>query len=212
MSRIETNRTNAQHSTGPKTPEGKRRSSLNALRHGLTGQIVVMPSEDLEAYQRHVKSFTDDCDPKGAIEANLVQSIADTSWRLHRAAASEANLQTISVTGESDQIQQALAMALAQESHARALSNLSIHTQRLARQYEREVAQLHTLQETRRVKETRELEDLLDIMDMYEAKRTIYIPANDGFVFTKPEIDAAKRARNRRDLAKKAFSYRRAAA
>jgi hypothetical protein len=46
---VKTNRANAQLSTGPRTPAGKQRSSLNALRHGLTGQIVVMPTEDLEA-------------------------------------------------------------------------------------------------------------------------------------------------------------------
>ena len=44
------NRANARHSTGPKTEVGKKQSSLNALRHGLTGQIVVMPYEDLLAY------------------------------------------------------------------------------------------------------------------------------------------------------------------
>ena len=51
--RAEINRENAQHSTGPKTEAGKKQSSLNALRHGLTGQIVVMPTEDLAAYQLH---------------------------------------------------------------------------------------------------------------------------------------------------------------
>src|SRR5580692_9080330 len=91
-SRIEINRANAQHSTGPKTTEGKQKSSLNALRHGLTGQIVVMPTEDLAAYQRHLASFTDEYTPSGATEANLVQALADTSWRLNRVAALETNL------------------------------------------------------------------------------------------------------------------------
>ena len=35
------NRENAQHSTGPRTIEGKKRASRNAFRHGLTGQIVI---------------------------------------------------------------------------------------------------------------------------------------------------------------------------
>ena len=33
---LEANRRNALHSTGPKTTEGKSRSSRNNLRHGLT--------------------------------------------------------------------------------------------------------------------------------------------------------------------------------
>ena len=46
-SRVAINRANARYSIGPKTESGKKVSSLNALRHGLTGQIVVMPNEDL---------------------------------------------------------------------------------------------------------------------------------------------------------------------
>ena len=44
------NQQNSQHATGPRTPEGKHQSSLNSLRHGLTGQTVVLPGEDTEAY------------------------------------------------------------------------------------------------------------------------------------------------------------------
>src|SRR5580700_9259763 len=95
--RAEINRANSKHSTGPKTAEGKQKSSLNALRHGLTGQIVVMPTEDLEAYQQHLKSFTDQLSPKGIIEASLVQALADTSWRLNRVAALETNLLTLGI-------------------------------------------------------------------------------------------------------------------
>ncbi len=159
INRAQINIANAQHSTGPKTPEGKKKSSLNALRHGLTGQIVVMPTEDLEAYQSHLKSFADECDPQGAIESNLVQALADASWRLNRAAALEANLLTLAAARHPlilddapSQVRDALAIAAALESQTKALSNLSIHTQRLSRQFERTAAQLRELQETRRAR------------------------------------------------------------
>jgi hypothetical protein len=51
--RAAVNKANAQHSTGPRTAAGKQRSSLNALRHGLTGHTIVLPTEDHSAYQRH---------------------------------------------------------------------------------------------------------------------------------------------------------------
>ena len=72
--RAETNRENAKSSTGPRTVAGKQRSSLNALRHGLTGQTVVRPSDDLAAYQRHCKAFHDQYQPKNPTEVQLTQT------------------------------------------------------------------------------------------------------------------------------------------
>ena len=45
------NARNAQHSTGPKSEAGKKRSSMNALKHGLTAAEAVLPNEDPAAYQ-----------------------------------------------------------------------------------------------------------------------------------------------------------------
>src|SRR5262249_29980751 len=87
--RAEINRANAQHSTAPRTEAGKKRSSLNALRHGLTGHVIVMPGEDLAAYERFAKAFFDEHQPKTPTEEMLVQTIVDVSWKLNRAVALE---------------------------------------------------------------------------------------------------------------------------
>ncbi len=47
---LRANRTNAQKSTGPRTAEGKQRSRLNGLRHGLTGQVSIMTDENRAAH------------------------------------------------------------------------------------------------------------------------------------------------------------------
>jgi hypothetical protein len=208
----EINRANAEHSTGPKTEEGKKKSSLNALRHGLTGQIVVMPSEDLEAYRRHIAEFKTDLQPKGSLEAHLVQSLADTAWRLNRVAALETNLLTLGIARVSDafacpqEIQQALAIASTLESRAKALSNLSMHSQRLSRQFERTVNQLQQLQKQRRQQEAQDMNQALDLLETAEKNGESYDPATDGFVFSKPEITAALHLRNRARRAQKASS------
>ena len=90
--RAAVNRRNAARSTGPRTEEGKRRSSLNALRHGLTGQTVVLPEDDLAAYQRHCAQFHAELKPQGLLETKAVQTIADTYGRLDRIRAMENNL------------------------------------------------------------------------------------------------------------------------
>jgi hypothetical protein len=205
--RVEINRANSQHSTGPKTEAGKQRSSLNALRHGLTGQIVVMPTEDLQAYQSHLRSFTDEYHPKGATEANLVQALADASWRLNRVAALETNVLMLGITQECDPIAGALAIASALESQSKALANLSMHSQRLSRQFERTIVQLRELQEIRLAKEKYDLNGVLDIMEMIESTGEIYDPSTDGFVFSDQQIEERKRARNRERLALEAYEH-----
>jgi hypothetical protein len=212
--RIEINRANAQHSTGPKTEAGKQRSSLNALRHGLTGQIVVMPTEDLQAYQAHLNAHTAEYHPQGATESDLVQVLADTVWRLNRVAALETNLLTLALVGDlirlpgaPPQVQDALSIVAALESQSKALSILSVHSQRLSRQLERTVAQLHDLQKIRRTQEKRELNDLLDIIQMHESKAETYDPLADGFVFLPTQIEAARRTRKRERLASEAYEY-----
>ena len=212
--RAETNKKNSQHSTGPKTAEGKQQSSQNALRHGLTGQIVVMPTEDLAAYQLHLKSFTDEYTPEGATEANLVQSLADTSWRLNRVAALETNLLTLGVAtafspiaDAPSQVQDAFSIVAALESQSKALSNLSLHSQRLSRQFERTVIQLREVQKIRRAQEDRDLDNLRDIIEMYEDKGETYDASEDGFVFSEDQIDNAIRRRNRERLTEQAFDH-----
>ncbi|MGA3204278.1 MAG: hypothetical protein ABSF12_17440 [Bryobacteraceae bacterium] len=187
--RVEINRANSQHSTGPKTESGKQRSSQNALRHGLTSQIVVMPTEELEACQLHLKSFVEEYDPKGATESNLVQALADASWRLNRVGALETNLLMVGDL----------------ESQAKALANLSMHSLRLSRQFERTVTQLRALQEIRLAKERSDLHDLLDIMEMVESAGETYDPSEDGFVFSQSQIDAAIRLRARENRALEAW-------
>jgi len=193
--RAEINRANSQHSTGPKTVAGKLRSSQNAIRHGLTSQVALMPAEDPQIYERHLKSFTDEYQPQGATEANLVQALADTAWRLNRIVAIESRLLT-----ETAYNQQLTAL----ESQSKILANLSLHSQRLSRQFERTVAQLRDLQQTRRTQEKQDLDKVLDIMEMYQSKGETYRPSDDGFVFSELQINEAVRARTRQRLIAKA--------
>jgi hypothetical protein len=161
-----------------------------------------MPTEDLQAYQSHLKSFTDEYHPLGATESHLVQALADASWRLNRVAALETNLLSLAAVG--DPLVDALAIAASLERQSKALANLSMHSQRLSRQFERTVTQLRDLQKTRQTHEKHDLNNLLDIIEMVESTGETYDPSADGFVFSEPQIDTARRARNREHLIEEA--------
>jgi hypothetical protein len=89
---IAANQANALLSTGPRTEGGKAKSSLNAVKTGLTGRTVLLPSEDAALYQQHVARFVQQYEPVGDEEQTLVQSLADTQWRLLRIPSLEAGI------------------------------------------------------------------------------------------------------------------------
>jgi len=208
IQRAAINRANAQHSTGPRTAAGKQRASLNAWRHGLTGQTVVLPSEDQSAYQRHSQSFLDEYRPKGATETQLVQSLLDSSWQLNRAAAIETNLFSLGITemeyrirASHPEAEAALAMALAYREHNRAFANISTYRQRLTRQFERTLNQLRQIQAERRANEDRQLDNAAKILKMHKDENAPYNPIDDGFVFSKAEIETYMNREQRRQQA-----------
>src|SRR6185295_10000903 len=47
---LSANRRNAKHSTGPRTPQGKTKSSQNSLKHGLCSQSPTLPNECTATY------------------------------------------------------------------------------------------------------------------------------------------------------------------
>jgi len=81
---IAANRLNALRSTGPKSPEGKARASLNALTHGFTAQQLVLSIEDQAAFEQLRQALFDEHQPATPTEVLLVERIVAAAWRLSR--------------------------------------------------------------------------------------------------------------------------------
>jgi len=81
---IKANQENARLSTGPRTPEGKARSSLNAVRHGLLARDAVLPEEDRAAYLELLAALEEEYQPQSPSQTFLVQQLASAQWRLQR--------------------------------------------------------------------------------------------------------------------------------
>ena len=92
FAQFEANRRNALRSTGPKTDEGKRRSRLNAIRHGLTVETVVASLEDAEDYEAFEATIIADYHAETAVARELVLRLASLLWRLRRATGIETDL------------------------------------------------------------------------------------------------------------------------
>jgi hypothetical protein len=90
--RAQINRANAEHSTGPRTPEGKARASMNAVKHGLFSAEVLLPGEDAALFELLSAQTARDLHAETDQELSLVQEIVACRWRMRRVVARETAL------------------------------------------------------------------------------------------------------------------------
>jgi len=90
LAQIEANRKNASQSTGPKTPEGKAASRANGYKHGLTGEGIVLPTEDAEELDERFAILEAEMKPRNELARQLVSRIAFLMLKLERAARHES--------------------------------------------------------------------------------------------------------------------------
>ena len=184
------NRANSRHSTGPRTDSGKQRSSLNALRHGLTAASAVLPSEDQGAYDTHRRGFFDEYQPATPTETQLTQELADTAWRINRIPALEAALLDRAANPPSDQARQPnQEMAFDIVDAHRALATLGLHYSRLSRLFQKAVDKLREIQTERREVQERDLKRASGLQELHKRKGIPYDPSRDGFVFSNQQIE-----------------------
>ena len=93
QARAEASRRNGAKSRGPRTPDGKARSSKNALKHGLRAQkYVVLPQEDAAEFAQFQAALLEELAPVGVMQTVLARRIGIAAWRLARADRMEAEL------------------------------------------------------------------------------------------------------------------------
>ena len=197
---MEANRRNAQHSTGPRTEAGLKISSLNALRHGLTSRVVVLPSEDLCAYKKFSDEFLASLAPATFPETQCAQTIIDTQWRLNRVRSLEEGMLAhghSSPAGQQDyghpQVHGALTQAAVFLEHSQAFVNLSMHEQRLYRILTTATKALDEMQSKRKAARQAELDEAVALSNLNKMLGDPPEPSTIGFVFTPGEIETESR-------------------
>jgi len=203
------NRANSQLSTGPKTEAGKAASSHNALKTGLTGRTVVLPTDDVEAYTQHVERFLLDYQPATDAEKSLVQTVADTEWRLLRVPSLESGLYAVGrrqlaeqFADESDPAVRAV-MIEAQVflTFRKDLHNLALQEARLRRQRDTDVAELKALQKQRKEDADSQMRKAVELYRVADKHRVApFDPQLFGFEFTIEQIEHHVRLLNARQF------------
>ena len=205
------NKANAQLGTGPTSPDGKKRSSQNARRHGFTAQVTVMTEEDRIHHDAFVSDLIADFAPVGAEETFLASSAAEEAWRLHGMRAHINNLISIGHhdgTGdryetEHAEIHTAITAATVVRDQAKELALLSLYEQRTLRAWEKYRTQLRALQSERKAKRAEDMDKARLVSQLNKTQGLPWNPADDGFVFSNAEIDRYTDQYHRARLAKR---------
>src|SRR5581483_7260974 len=73
--RAEINRANSQHSTGPRSLQGKLASSRNSIKHGLAPGQMIIPGEDTAAFEALLGALLEEHQPANPTEELLIQEL-----------------------------------------------------------------------------------------------------------------------------------------
>jgi len=89
------NRQNAQHSTGPRTEEGKDTSRFNALKHGADAKSRIIPGEDPAEREALSNALAEQYQPQNVDEAFKVDTLSELIWNIQRLERFESKMLAI---------------------------------------------------------------------------------------------------------------------
>jgi hypothetical protein len=193
---IHANQANAKFSTGPQSPEAKRKVSLNPIKHGYAGIACFVPAHEQEDYEKHFQQFRADYKPKGKTEQFLVQSLAQLSWSVEQIRATTTSIMSLLGTQHApfetgdDSMTFNLAQAANIGDHLKEINLLGIYEQRKLRLFNQTRRELTELQKERKLLEKEELTEAAQIRKATKQAFQTWQPAEDGFACSIDEIDS----------------------
>jgi hypothetical protein len=164
----QTNEAQLTESPAPWAQKPRDRRALSAYRHGLTGQIILLTDGDRVAYEKHCQGYHQSFAPRGPVEIDLVQAVANDRWRLSHAACLESSIfaegitQPDEVTSGNAEVDTALAQGRVWISKGGNLQLLGLYESRIQRRFEKNMAEIRILQVDRKTS----LEQLLEEADL----------------------------------------------
>jgi len=89
---LEANRANAKKSTGPTTADGKKKSSRNSTRHGLTSKDVFVPEGLTHEFDALKEDLWQELQPATALQLTFFNQALAAAWKQIRCERAEAEL------------------------------------------------------------------------------------------------------------------------
>ena len=200
---------------------------MNALRHGITGQVSIMTVEDRATHDKFVQDLIDGLQPEGAVELQFASVIAEDFWRLQRIRAVENDMLALgnfsdaaAIDVDHPEIHASLTRAQTFLDQSKDFERLTLYEQRINRAIEKNRKQLAELQAERKRERQEALEQACLLhqaptapeqgaeqgnaesgpVHPSNAQPRSEQPAaasNNGFVFSSEEIESAIDRRSR---------------
>lgn len=213
---LEACKLNALKSTGPRTEEGKKRSSMNACKHFLTAKTFIAMPEELAAFTAHCQEYHDFHKPVGKPELDSVQLIAELNWRIKRSLSFENSVfaqgqldHAPTFNSGSEQVDSALAEGKTWVENHKCLTNMTLYETRSHRLLQQTMDKLEKLQAARKHAFNNAESEAIRQTELAESEGQEYNPGSDfepaqahgGFVFSAEAIKRKREFKLRSDRA-----------
>jgi hypothetical protein len=181
------NHENAQKSTGPVTPEGKLKSSLNSTKHGFTGKELFLTPGEQKPYEEFSAAMHREIRAGNAETRELLQHYINLRWSLNQILVHQTNLLAIidQITSQFISTGDITGLAKAVEPHYRQLRTLGTYEQRRRKAAQDSLDRFQQLEKAHRAK----LEQAASAHETMKKLGQTWNPAEFGFDCSLQEIE-----------------------
>jgi len=158
---------------------------LTAVTSPLTGYAALLPAADAAPYAQLLHAYQNEFQPVGLQESNLVQTLAETTWRARRTLALEMAIFARGriefaeqFAGHNPDLRESLIDVHTFLTYEKQIRGLQLQEARLSRRAAKDSAELRGLQQERHQREKAERERQLKAAAQ-----------QNGFVFSNPETE-----------------------
>ena len=188
---IEANRENSQKSTGPSSPDGLKRSSLNSTVHGFTGQNLVLSDAEKAPYEQFVQQMRTEFRPCTAESRELLQNYTDLRWSIQQITVQQNTILAIMnvITQHHIDADDLAGMDAALEPHTRRLKTLGTYEQRRRRAAKETLADFNKVEQEHNQAQQEHLQQAAEAHAAFQKLGQTWDPKEFGFVCSLQQID-----------------------